>query len=92
MKASDFLSERMIFGIMIIVGYFGLSTLSSFFAMTPDQRAVIHDAQLVVGPILGMIAQAIWKTDKTDRQVADTAAVLAAKAPDLSSTGREARQ
>lgn len=46
-----------------------------------------RDALLVVGPLLGVIVNAIWKTDKVDKQTAQTAAVLAAKAPDLSAAG-----
>lgn len=87
MNGKDWLSERILFGLLIIIGYLGITGLAVFLATTPEARQTAKDALLVLGPLLGVIVQAIWRTDKTDKQTADTAAVLAAKAPDLSQPG-----
>lgn len=85
MSKGDWLSERMIFGLLIIVGYFTMGALAILVpGLAAEQRAIARDVLLAVGPLIGMIVQSIWKTDKADKVAADTAAVLAAKAPDLS--------
>lgn len=82
---ADLLSERMIFGVIILFGFYTLAFVAVVTTgLAPEARQMARDALLVVGPLLGVIVNAIWKTDKTDRQAATTAAVLAAKAPDLS--------
>lgn len=84
MNAKDWVSERILFGLLIIGGFFGLYVLVALMKLGSDQLQTIKDGLLVVGPLLGVIVQSIWKADRVDRQVADTAAVLAAKAPDQS--------
>lgn len=85
--SKDWLSERILFGLLIIAGYFSITALAVFLPIPPEARQTAKDALLVVGPLLGVIVNAIWRTDKVDKQAADTAAVLAAKAPDLSQPG-----
>lgn len=87
MSLKDWLSERILFGFLVIAGYFVISALAVVLPLSPEARQSAKDALLVVGPLLGVIVQAIWRTDKADKQAADTAAVLAAKAPDLSQPG-----
>jgi len=87
MKPIDWLSERMVFGLLIIVGFFSMGALSVTLTLSGEARQTAKDVLLVVGPLLGVIVQAIWKTDKTETQIANTAAVLASKAPDQSGTG-----
>lgn len=87
MKSSDFLSERMIFGALIIGGYFitvwaGVHVAKD--AISAQAQQIIHDAMLTGGPLVGIIVNAIWRTDKSQQQQAEAAAALAAKAPDLS--------
>lgn len=88
MSKHDWLSERILFGFMLIGGYFGLAGLCIWaIPQGPDgdeTRQLLRDILLTIGPLLGMIVQAIWKSDKTDRQAANTAAILADKAPNLS--------
>jgi hypothetical protein len=84
MDKHAWLSERMVFGLAIFCGYFSLATIAVLAPINPDARQSAKDALLVVGPLLGVIVQAIWKTDKVDRVTADAVAVLAAKAPDQS--------
>lgn len=92
MKSLDWLSERMVFGLLIIVGLIAL--LFELVITGPNLPPEI--VTLAAGGIgalsasVGIIVQAIWKTDKTEKQAADTAAVLASKAPDLSGTGNGA--
>lgn len=88
MKAADFFSERMIFGLLIIGGYlFCMGMLVSHEKLDPANLNLLSQGVGALGTAVGVIVAAIWKSDKMDRQVADTAAVLAAKAPDLSSSG-----
>lgn len=84
MTGKEWLSERMVFGLLIIAGFFILGGLAVVMKLDADARQTAKDVLLVVGPLLGVIVQAIWKTDRTERQAADTAAILAAKAPDQS--------
>ena len=89
MKTADWLSERMVFGLLIIMGLVGL--LFELISVGPKLPAeIITLAAGGIGALsasVGIIVQSIWKTDKADKQAADTAAVLPAKAPDLSGTG-----
>ena len=79
----EWLSERILFGLLILGGYIGLLV---FVGMNKDlgatagaaQLQTVRDGLLVLGPVVGMIAQAIWKTDKTDRQNADSLAKVVA--------------
>lgn len=93
MKSGEWLSERMVFGILIIFGYFLLVLLvilapvalalsisdkqvpMVMSAMAPG-IAIIKDSLLVIGPLLGVIVNAIWKSDKADKVNADTMASL----------------
>lgn len=84
MKWGDFLSERMVFGLLIIGGYLGALGAITFVRVDPTTQSILSTGMGVLGTAIGAIVAAIWKTDKTDRQVAATAAVLAAKAPDQS--------
>lgn len=86
MSKDNWLSERILFGLLIIGGYIALSGMSILAPLNAEARQTARDVLLVLGPILGVIANAIWKSDKVDRQTANTAAVLAAKAPDFSSS------
>lgn len=88
-SGSDWLSERMIFGLLLIVGYFGVVILTIEAPLTakpanlPSVQAAMgnaKDALLVLGPLLGVIVTSIWKTDKTDKANADTMTHLAAAA------------
>lgn len=79
MKPIDFLSERMVFGFMLITGYFATVWFVGLAPMSNEARQVMRDALLTVGPILGIIANAIWKTDKTDKDNASTIRTLSEK-------------
>lgn len=87
MKPTDFLSERMVFGLLIIGGYVGALAAITFVHVEPASMNALSTGMGVLGTAIGAIVAAIWKSDKTDRTIADTAAVLAAKAPDQSGTG-----
>lgn len=86
MKSTDWLSERMVFGILIIVGFeAALATLIiTGPSLKPEIITLIAGGIGTLGAVVGLIGAAIWKTDKTDAKAAETAAVLAAKAPDQS--------
>lgn len=88
MAREEFLSERMVFGLLFIFGFFIMGIIAVVVpGLAPEARQIAKDVLLVVGPLLGVIVNAIWKTDKTERSIANTAATLAAKAPDQSGTG-----
>ena len=84
MKPSDYLSERMIFGTFTIVGLIAL--LHELLWHTPKMDPSI--VTLVAGGVgalvtgVGVILNAVFKSDKSDKQNADTMATLAAKMPD----------
>lgn len=88
MKASDWLSERMVFGLLIITGLNGLlfELISTGPTLPPEIITLAAGGVGALSASVGIIVQSIWKSDKADKQAADTAAVLAAKAPDLSGT------
>lgn len=94
---SGFWSERMLFGLLIIVGYLLLLILSLVFpaivAIYVSQpklavvmpaieagSATLRDGLLVIGPLLGLIVQAIWKADKADKDNAASLATLSTAA------------
>lgn len=80
-KTAERMSERVLFGLLIIVGYFLIGGLGGLANLNDDQRSTIRDILLTVGPILGMIAQSIWKTDRNDDKRMETLNVLANRVP-----------
>lgn len=93
----DFWSERMLFGLLIILGYLLLLILSMVFPVivavllnaakltivmpaVKDGAATVRDGLLVIGPLLGLIVQAIWKADKADKDNAASLATLSTAA------------
>lgn len=77
MKIGDWMSERILFGSLIILGYLIVCIVGSVAPLNTAGESVVHDAMLGLGPIVGLIAAAIWKSDKTDKQNAQTAATIA---------------
>lgn len=85
MKAKDFLSERMVFGLLIVCGYLGCMVVLAMGGLTKDGlppavQNLIAQGMGTLGTAVGVIVAAIWKNDRTDRQNADTMASLAATA------------
>lgn len=77
-KTDSWWSERILFGLLLITGYIGLTALGEFIPGLSDKQLQFgRDGLLVLGPIVGIIAQAIWKTDKADKQNAETVGNLA---------------
>ena len=76
MKAGDWLSERILLGVAIIGGYLILGGLSFFIQM--DNAQNVHDVLEVLGPVVGMIANAVFRSDKVDKANADSVSQLAA--------------
>lgn len=85
----DFFSERMVFGLLLIVGYLGILALSMLAPLNAptEARAIAHDGLLVLGPLLGTIVSAIWKSDRADKSnaaaLASATSALAAVAPTI---------
>lgn len=80
MRVRDFFSERILFGALVIGGYYVLVILGVHAAkgsLSPEAMSIIHDAMLTAGPLVGIIVNAIWKSDKTDKDQASTIASLA---------------
>ena len=86
MKPTDWLSERMVFGLLLITGLIGLlfELISNGPKLPPEIITLAAGGMGALTAAIGIIVQSIWKTDKVDKQAADTAAVLAAKSPDFS--------
>lgn len=75
MSKEGWWSERILFGLLIIVGYLGIVVGTMF--IKPEQSSNAKDALLVIGPLLGVIVNSIWKTDRADKQNAQAMATLA---------------
>jgi hypothetical protein len=75
----DLLSERMIFGFLIIVGFIAIvhEFIYRHDALKPEIVTIIASAIGTLGAAIGIIVQAIWRTDRTDKQQAQTTATLA---------------
>lgn len=73
MKAGDFLSERMVFGVFIIVGYLLLvgSTANLPLANTTAHDVVVG-AMGTLGAAVGMVVQSVFRTDKADKTAQDS--------------------
>lgn len=71
------LTERTLFGLIIIVGFFAIGILGIVLPLAEQARQTAKDVLLVVGPLLGTIVTAIWKSDKTDTKNAETVSQLA---------------
>lgn len=72
--------ERLVFGALIIGGYFGMGAIAAWGIPAGDTAALAltHDAQITVGPLLGVIVNSIWRNQVAEK----TAAALVAKTPD----------
>lgn len=78
MKGADWLSERMVFGLLIIGGYLGCMAALSAFKLPAPNLNLISQGVGSLGTAVGVIVAAIWKTDKTDKQAAESIASLSA--------------
>lgn len=77
MKAVDWLSERIIFGVMIIGGYLLTLASAAYVPVTGLSRDVVIGGVGVLGTALGMVVQSVFRTDKTDKLAQDTINKLA---------------
>lgn len=78
MKGMDWLSERTVFGVLVIGGYYALVIIGMSAKTLSDPAAsIVHDAMLTGGPLVGIIVNSIWKSDRADKQNAATMASLA---------------
>ena len=86
MKPADMLSERMVFGTIIIVGLVVLihELLYNAPHLKPEVISLIAGGVGALSTAMGLIVQSVFKTDKIDKLNAETAAAVAAKAPDQS--------
>lgn len=90
-------SERIVFGLLIIVGYLLLVVLTlivpvvvasnvpadklvAVMAAVTNSIGIVKDSLLVIGPLLGVIVNSIWKADRADKQNAQALATLATAA------------
>lgn len=75
----DLLSERMLFGMMIIAGFIVIlhELIYEQALLRPEIVTIVASGLGAFGAALGVIVQAIWKTDKADKQQAATMASLA---------------
>src|ERR1700689_1121553 len=75
----DWFSERILFGLLIIVGYIGLLLEYTHNGSKLDSsiQNVLSTGLGTLGAALGVVIAAVYKSDKTDRQNADTLAKMA---------------
>lgn len=109
MNTEGWWSERILFGLLLIGGYFLVVALCFVvpvwvaMALPADKLALVmpavlagvqyaKDSLLVIGPLLGVIVNSIWKADKADKANAQAMATLAtaaaAAAPAPAATSR----
>ena len=86
MKLGDFFSERMVFGVLIIVGFIVIlhEMIYEGTPLRPEIVSIVAGGIGALGAAVGIIVQAIWKSDKADKTNANSLALLAAKATDQS--------
>lgn len=82
MKPGDWLSERMVFGILVIIGYLTLATLiltgyAASKGVSDTMQGVVLGA---MGAGIPLILQATFRTDRVDKVNANTMATLASTA------------
>ena len=51
------------------------------FAGNQSAMALTHDVETTLGPLVGVIVYAIWKTDKADKQNAQSISTLVSNLP-----------
>lgn len=78
----DLMSERMLFGLVIIVGFIVIlhEMIYESAALRPEIISIVSGGIGALAAAVGIIVQAIWKTDKADKQAAATMANLASVA------------
>lgn len=84
MTPRDFLSERILFGVLIIVGYLLAIGSAAYFPINGVSRDVVLGAVGALGTSTGMVIQAVFRTDKTDKNTAEAMANLTRGAPAVS--------
>jgi len=58
---------RMLLGALFFIGYYSLVIMiMKGRELAPDNATLVKDAMLVLGPVVGMIAQALFRTDVRD--------------------------
>lgn len=62
---------RMIIGALFLTGYYGVVFALAFFAIPQENGDLINNAMLQLGPPVGIIIGALFRTDKTDEKRAD---------------------
>lgn len=81
MKIRDFLSERMVFGLLIVLGFLGAQTVLTLVKIPAENANLISQCVGALCASIGVIVAAVFKTDKVDRQNADTLSQIAAAMP-----------
>lgn len=69
---SRWADPRMAIGALFIVGYYGTIWLLGFAALPKDNVPLVKDALLQLGPPVGAIIYALFRTDRVDEQRAAT--------------------
>lgn len=76
MKGTDWISERMVFGALVILGYLLCIGAAAYFPMIGASRDIVTGAVGALGTAVGMVVQSVFRTDKIDKQNAATLANL----------------
>lgn len=70
-------NERFWFGTLFVGGYLGIGAASAFGKLNPEAQSMTHDVLIGLSPLLTLIGNNIFKTDKVERQNADIVANMA---------------
>lgn len=86
---------RQFIGFMFLVGYYAVLLFFLSRAVPPGNRELISDAMLTLGPLVGLIVAAMFRTDAREEQATENtgrafhAVEAAARAGNSSTTGDE---
>ena len=65
------MDARVIVGALFLFGYFALLTVLCFVAVPAANSELVNDALLVLGPAVGVIVGAMFRSDRRDEQATE---------------------
>lgn len=87
MNLREAVSERMVFGLIILAGWLALLAIVIFHGVDGPVRDLVIAALGALASQAGQIVQSVFKTDRVDRQNAEATADLARAAANATGTG-----
>lgn len=76
MQGKDWVSERILFGGLILLGYMALLGTTFLAGVPKGAETLINIGMGTLGTALGAVVSAVFRTDKTDKANAESIAQL----------------